>query len=105
MSNNDILSYCISDMFKQYKNNAIKNNKIKSLYKDIETITRLQADTKTYINMLSTKIYWMSKELDKSYHQVASILLKHHIISITDYDKSLKRYEEIIYRHKGYTSF
>jgi hypothetical protein len=105
MNNNDILNYCISDIYKEYKNKAIKNEKKQSLNKDIETIMRLQSDTKTYINMLSTKIYWMSKELDKSYHQVANILLKHHIISITDYDKALKRYEQIIYRHKNYTSF
>lgn len=105
MIDNDVLSYCISDIFKQYKNNAIKNNKIKSLNKDIETIIHLQSDTKSYINMLSTKIYRMSKELDKSYHQIASILLKNHIISITDYDKALKRYEQDIYRHKDYMSF
>jgi hypothetical protein len=105
MINNDILSYCISDIYKEYKNKAIKNEKKQSLSKDIETIIRLQADTKSYINMLSTKIYWISKELNKSYHQVANILLKNHIISITDYDKALRRYEEIIYRPKNYTSF
>ena len=105
MVNNDILSYCISDIYKEYKNKAIKNDLKQTINRDIETITRFKADTKTYISMLSNKINRMSKDLDKSFYQVASILLKNHIIRITDYEKALQYYQQIIYRHNNYTSF
>jgi len=69
------------------------------LYKDIETIINLQTDTKSYISMLAIKVNRMSKELDKTFFQVANVLLKNHIIRLTDYDKIITYYQQVIYRH------
>ena len=101
----DMLSYCISDIYKEYKNKAIEDDLKQTINRDIEVITRFQANTKTYISMLANKINRMSKDLNKSFEQVANILLKNHIIRIIDYDKVLRYYQQFIYKHNDYMSF